>query len=106
MVVAGRGNRANKGASPFGAGQVGSIPDSPQFEGGHAATLSPASAEAPSTADVPEFTAPTDPLQGSPGSFVVLDVATDAPVGSVTPGNAPTATGDRRQADIAGEHSV
>jgi hypothetical protein len=108
MVTSGDGGkgRANKGRGPFPAGMVGSVPQSPEFSGGNAATHSPVSTDPGSTQDLPTFTTPTEPLDGAPGSFVVLDVATDAPVGGVTSGDAKTATGERRQADIAGEHSV
>jgi hypothetical protein len=107
MVVAGDGGRrANKSAGPFPAGMVGTVPQSPEFSGGNAATHSEVVTDPGSTQDVPTFTAPTSPLDGSPASFTVLDVAADAPVGEVTSGDAKTDTGERRQQDIAGTNGV
>ena len=107
-VIAGDGGkgRANKSSGPFPSGMVSSVPDSPQLGEPHAAEHSPVSTDTGSTRPVPTFSAPTGPLQGSPASFTVLDVAADAPVGGVTSGDAKTDTGERRQQDIAGTNGV
>jgi hypothetical protein len=107
MVVAGDGGkgRANKSSGPFDPGQAASLsPDAPGMPPTHGPEHSEVVADPGSTQDVPTFTAPTAPLDGSPASFTVIETTTV--VGEVASGDAPTATGEHREADIAGTNGV
>jgi hypothetical protein len=84
----GDGGKSRKSASSlFDPGQVGTVPQSPEFSGGNAAEHSEVVTDPGSTSPVPTFTAPTGPLGGSPASFTVIDVHVDAPVGEVASGD-------------------
>jgi hypothetical protein len=95
MVVAGKGNRANKSSSSlFDPGQVGSVADSPQLGGPHGVVSSAdVSTEPGATSPVPEFTS-VGPPDGSPASLDIMVTVSDGAPGTVNEAESHAASGN------------
>lgn len=86
--------KAASSSSLFDAGQTGSVSDNDTtFQSHDRADSAPVVNDPGDTSAVPTFSAPVEPLGGSPGSFTVMDMGDDAPVGEVNTAATPEASG-------------
>jgi hypothetical protein len=85
---------ATKASSLFDAGQTSPIGDNDAtFQSHDRADSAPVVNDPGETSAVPTFSAPVEPLGGSPGSFDVMDMGDNAPVGQVNDAATPEASG-------------